>query len=104
PAVLMKEGFLPELESQIHGYGVKTSVYEGDIPSGCEYSLEYTANWAWDMAMYLTYLHIEVRKDGNVVGMVEYDARRGGANMGKFGHTAEKMRPLLAKMFAEIGS
>jgi len=104
PKVLMKEGFLPELESQIHSHGIETSVYEGNIPEGCQYSLEYTANWAWDLAMYLTYLHIEIREDGNVIASADYDARRGGGNMGKFGHTADKMRPLLDKMFGKSTS
>jgi len=98
PKVLMKEGFLPELKSQIHSYGIKTSVYEGDIPAGCQYTLEYTANWAWDLAMYLTYMKLELRESGNVIASAEYDARRGGGNMGKFGHTSEKMRPLLKEM------
>ena len=100
----MKEGFLPELESQIHSHGIETSVYEGNIPEGCQYSLEYTANWAWDLAMYLTYLHIEIREDGNVIASADYDARRGGGNMGKFGHTADKMRPLLDQMFGKPAS
>jgi len=54
--------------------------------------------------MYLTYLHIEIREDGNVIASADYDARRGGGNMGKFGHTADKMRPLLDKMFGKSTS
>jgi len=90
--------------TSIHSHGIETSVYEGNIPEGCQYSLEYTANWAWDLAMYLTYLHIEIREDGNVIASADYDARRGGGNMGKFGHTADKMRPLLDKMFGKSTS
>jgi len=102
PKILMKEGFLPELESQLHSHGIKTSIFTNKIPSDCRYTLEYTANWQWDMAMYLTYMHIEIRDAGNVIGSVEYDARRGGGNMNKFGHTSEKMRPLLDEMLGEI--
>ena len=101
PKVLMKEGFLPELESQLQSHGIKTSVYEGDIPSGCPHTVEYTANWAWDLAMYLTYMRVEIRESGNVIASAEYDARRGGGNMGKFGHTSEKMKPLIAEMLGK---
>ena len=101
PKVAMKEGFLPELESQLQSHGLKTSVFEGDIPSGCVHVVEYTANWAWDLAVYLTYLRVEIRESGNVIASAEYDARRGGGNMNKFGHTAEKMKPLIAEMLGK---
>jgi len=101
PQVLMEEGFLPELESQLHSHGIETLVFDGMIPQGCKYTLEYTANWAWDMAMYLTYMHLDLREAGNVIASAEYDARRGGGNMNKFGHTSEKMRPLLDEMLGK---
>lgn len=101
PKVAMKEGFLPELESQLQSYGIKTSVFEGDIPNGCLHTVEYTANWAWDLAVYLTYLRVEIRESGNVIASAEYDARWGGGNMNKFGHTADKMRPLIAEMLGK---
>ena len=36
------------------------------------------------------------------IGEVEYDARKGGANMGKFGRTAEKIRPLLDELLKDV--
>jgi len=98
PQVLMKEGFLPELESQLQEHGIRTSVFDGNIPQECQYTLEYTANWQWDLAMYLTYMRLDLREKGNIIASAEYDARRGGGNMSKFGHTSEKMHPLLNEM------
>lgn len=58
-AVLM-EGFLPALVKQIEARGVATEVYAGAPPADCRHRVTYTANWSWDMAMYLTYAQINV--------------------------------------------
>lgn len=50
------------------------------------------------MAMYLTYFRGSIYEDGRLLGEAEYDAKMGGANMNKFGRTAEKLRPLLEEM------
>jgi hypothetical protein len=54
------------------------------------------------MAMYLTYFHAKLYEDGRILGEVEYDAKMGGANMGKFGKTAEKIRPLLSELLQGV--
>lgn len=41
-------------------------------------------------------------ENGKVLGRAEYDSRRGGANMGKFGKTAEKIRPLLMDLLSNV--
>lgn len=97
-AVLM-EGFLPTLRRSIEARGVATRVYEGPVPADCRHHLTYTANWQWDMAMYLTYALIEVREGTTVLGTATYDARNGGLNMGKFGSTESKIAPLIQQLF-----
>ena len=37
--------------------GINAEIYEGDQPEGCYFRMEYTAEWSWDMAMYLEYAH-----------------------------------------------
>lgn len=91
-----------ELVSQIEQLGFESESYLGDRPDGARHYLTYTANWSWDMAMYLTYFNATLYDDGRVLGEVEYDARSGGANMGKFGSTANKIRPLLEELFAKV--
>lgn len=91
--------FEKELQSQLQAKGLQVRTYLGDAPADCRYRLEYTANWQWDLAMYLTYLQIRVYDRDLLVGEANYDARGGGFNMAKFGHTSEKLRPLLDQLF-----
>lgn len=98
PKVLMDE-FQPELEKQIRGKGFQTKSYKDTQPNDCSHRLEYTANWAWDMAMYLTYADIRVFDRNGLAGKAIYDARSGGGRLDKFGRTAEKIRPLIDELF-----
>ena len=77
------DGFLPELESQISSYGITTRSFVETLPMECVRSLEYTANWRWDM----------------LVGEAVYDARSGSGRLDKFGTTAEKRRTLTGPLF-----
>lgn len=99
--VHMKE-LVTELVKQINELGFESSMYKGDRPEGAKHYLTYTANWNWDMAMYLTYFKATLYEEGKVLGEVEYDAKMGGANMGKFGKTADKIRPLLQELLAKV--
>lgn len=96
---VMMDGFLPELKSQISSYGIETRTYTGETPADCPYHMQYTANWQWDLAMYLTYAELKVFKHTDLVGEAVYDARQGGANMDKFGTTADKLRTLTEPLF-----
>jgi hypothetical protein len=64
------------------------------------YLARYVANWRWDLAMYLYYVRIEVFEDSRSIGLAEYDATLGGLNLGKFGSTEGKLRPLVDQLFA----
>ncbi|HVY07506.1 MAG TPA: Sbal_3080 family lipoprotein [Burkholderiales bacterium] len=101
PAVIMEQ-FLPEIAKQIEAHGVKTRTYIDTKPDDCRYTLDYVANWQWDMAMYLKYADLIVRDGSELIGRVTYDARGGGGNMSKFGTTAEKIRPLIDELFAQV--
>jgi hypothetical protein len=94
------DGFLPEIVSQFERYGVTAKPYTGDLPTTCRFHAEYTANWRWDLAMYLSYAEVRIYDGPNRVGRIEYDARLGGANMGKFGTTESKLGPMFDKLFA----
>jgi len=91
--------FESELRSQIEARGIKARMYDGEAPSECRYRLEYTANWHWDLAMYLVYADLRVYDRDLLIGEANYDARGGGANFGKFGHTGEKLKPLTEQLF-----
>ena len=96
------EGLVDELVSQIMNMGFRSEKYSGDRPDGAKHYLTYTANWQWDMAMYLTYFRATLYEDGRVLGEVEYDAKMGGANMNKFGKTADKIKPLILELLAKV--
>ena len=101
PKVLM-EGFHPELTKQIQELGFEVESYDGSTPQAAHYYMTYTANWQWDLAMYLTYFEATLFEDGKSIGKVEYDATRGSGRMDKFGHTADKIRPLLVELFKSV--
>ncbi|HIG85432.1 MAG TPA: hypothetical protein EYQ25_00125 [Planctomycetes bacterium] len=114
-SVLM-EGLLPELERQITSLGYRVSVYSQDPPEEADCTAEYSANWGWDLAMYLTFFRVDLYSNEVVIGAtsgatysrgahlgsVEYNAMRGGANMGKFGSTGSKIAPLLSELFSKV--
>lgn len=99
--VLMKE-CTDEIVKQFKELGFDAKRYDGDRPTEAKYYMTYTANWTWDMAMYLTYFRGTLYDEGRVLGEIEYDAKMGGANMGKFGKTAEKLRPLLTQLLRDV--
>jgi hypothetical protein len=96
------EGLHPEIVQQLTTLGFQVESFDTARPKEATYWMTYTANWAWDMAMYLTYFEAILMEDGRILGRVEYDARRGGGNMGKFGKTAEKIRPLFMELFQNV--
>lgn len=98
PSVMM-DGFLPELESQISSYGITTRSFVETLPMECVRSLEYTANWRWDMAMYLSYAELKIYENTTLIGEAVYDARSGSGRMDKFGTTAEKLKTLTGPLF-----
>jgi hypothetical protein len=103
PRVLM-EGLHPEIEMQIKAMGIPVESFSGPQPAGARHVLSYTANWRWDMAMYLTYFEASLREDGRVIGTTVYDARSGGGRFDKFGPTADKIRPQLQQLLGPVRS
>ncbi|MDQ3027710.1 MAG: Sbal_3080 family lipoprotein [Pseudomonadota bacterium] len=99
PQVIMAD-FSKELRSQIEKKGIRTTAYDGERPAVCRHHLEYTANWRWDMAMYLVFAEVSVYESGLLVGQATYDAHSGGGRLDKFGATGEKLRGMLDPLFA----
>lgn len=89
------EGLHDEIIAQLRSLGFTAETTEGARPEKAKHLMTYTANWRWDMAMYLTYFQVTLLEDSQILGRAEYDATRGGARMDKFGKTSEKIRPLL---------
>lgn len=65
----------------------------------CTVSSTYTANWRWDLAMYMAYAEINVFKDGQKFGNAVYSSMSGGANMGKFINAESKIKELVDLLY-----
>jgi hypothetical protein len=99
---ILMDGFQSEVQRQIEAKHIPTKVYAGARPAECSHYVEYTANWQWDMAMYLTYAEFRVYDAKGLTGSAVYDARRGGGRLDKFGQTAGKIRPLIDQLFGSV--
>jgi hypothetical protein len=100
PQVFMAE-FVDVLRSDVEAQGIKARVYDGEPPAQCRYRMEYTANWRWDLAMYLAFAELRVYDKGLLIGEANYDARAGGGRPDKFGSTATKLKPLVDQLLAQ---
>ena len=96
----VKEGFLVAFKQVLIDKGYEVRVLE---PSSsldtCPITSTYTANWHWDMSVYMVYAAIKVYKNAKTAGEAIYDSRGGGANMGKFINAEEKVRELVNQLF-----
>lgn len=99
PAVV-QEGFLVAYRRvlQDKGYAVQT-LPPGSALTACPVTSTYTANWRWDLALYMACADIRVFKDGQQSGQAVYDALEGGLNMSKFIRGEEKIAELVDKLF-----
>lgn len=65
----------------------------------CPITSTYSANWRWDLALYMAYADIKVFSRGNQVGQATYDSMSGGANMNKFIAAEQKIDELVHQLF-----
>jgi hypothetical protein len=85
----------PEIVKQVKAMGVVTELVDTP-PSDNSYYMTYTANWAWDLAMYLRYFQASLHQGPILVNSVDY--KTSGLDLNKFGHTDNKIRPLLHQL------
>ncbi|MEZ9196924.1 Sbal_3080 family lipoprotein [Shewanella sp. 10N.286.54.B9] len=98
----VREGFLKEMETILAEKKINYRIIEElNADEQCEWTATYTANWAWDLALYMVYAEIKVFRDGRLDGEAIYDARRGGANMSKFIDAEPKIRELIEQLIQQ---
>jgi hypothetical protein len=61
--------------------------------------ITYTANWSWDLDLYLSYAKIDLYRTGKPIADATYDATWGGMHLGKFVKADEKVDSLVYAMF-----
>jgi hypothetical protein len=97
PAV--KTPFRDAITAALEEHGITTQLGPaGSMPEDHPYALTYTANWTWDMALYLVYAEINVYKQGDEIGKAVYDATGGGYRMDKFINAEEKVHEMVGQL------
>jgi hypothetical protein len=98
PAV--KSGFLEVYRKALiqKGYEVRVLPASASLIE-CPITSTFTANWRWDLAMYMAYAEIKVYTQAKPSGQVVYDALHGGANMNKFISADVKITELVNQLF-----
>lgn len=98
PAV--KHDFLNAYKTALsdRGYTVR-QLPVGSSLIECPITSTYSANWRWDMALYMAYADITVYNNGKPAGKATYDSTRGGGNMSKFIDAKKKIVELVTQLF-----
>lgn len=98
PAV--RASFAEAYKRSLTGKGYEVRQVPASTPiTGCATTSTYSANWRWDLALYMAYAEIRVFSDGKQVGEAKYDSMGGGANMNKFIDADRKIQELVDQLF-----
>jgi hypothetical protein len=104
PKVLQAE-FVEVYQRELASKGFDVKLLSADSPlTACPLTSTYTANWLWDLALYMAYAELKVYSDGKVVGEAIYDSRRGGASLSKFIKADQKIKELVNLLFPQGAS
>lgn len=100
PAVATKDNFLAAYERALteRGFTVR-KLTSGSPVSACPLTSSYTANFRWDMALYMTYANLKIFRNGQLVGEAMYDAMLAGLTSKKWISAEEKVRELTKELF-----
>jgi len=101
PAV--REGFINEYRNTLEQRGYMVEVIAPDSAlNQCPLTSTYTANWRWDLALYMVYAKIDVYQGAKPVGSALYDSKKGGANMKKFVDAKEVINGLVTELYPAV--
>ena len=67
----------------------------------CPITSTYTANWRWDIFLYMAYANITIYKTGREIGSATYDSTQGAQNFAKFINAESKINELTEKLLAQ---
>jgi hypothetical protein len=103
PAV--REGFLLAYQRALTAKGFQTKILDKSAaPNDCPLTSTYTANWRWDLALYMAFADITVYANGKKVGQAVYDSLGGSGNLGKFINAEDKVNELVDQLFPNPAS
>lgn len=94
----VREGFLSAYRRAVEAKGLEVLVVPATSGTGvCPLTSTYTANWHWDLAMYMRHAEISIYRDGQPAGQAMYDAHTAG--MSKFINADEKIQELVNQLY-----
>ena len=96
----VRAGFLDTVQQVLteNGYRYRMLAH-GASPSYCPVALTYTAQWSWDLSLYMSYARLQAFQDGYPAGNALYDSTKGGGNMKKFIDAEPKITELVEQLF-----
>ena len=101
----VREDFLETYQRALTAKGFQTRILDKSAaPSDCPLTSTYTANWKWDLALYMAFADITIYADGRVVGHAVYDSLGGSGNLGKFINAEAKIKELVDQLFVNPAS
>jgi hypothetical protein len=96
----VRENFLTAYLQALEAKGFSPRVLEpGASVGSCPLSSQYTANWRWDLALYMAYAKITIYENGTEVGSAVYDSLGGSGNLAKFIDAETKLKELVDQLF-----
>ncbi len=93
-------GFHGELERALvrRGFAVETKPMGTEVAQ-FSLAMTYTANWSWDMDLYMSYAQLDVFRKGVKSGDAVYDSRGGSFHAAKFIDADRKVDELVGEIF-----
>lgn len=97
-----RESVLPVIVNFLtsKGYKVETVGSVADVEPS-DYALEYRAWWSWDLALYMSRVHMKMRHNNSIIGNVTYEGR-GGLNVNKWGDAERRLEIMLDTLLGNI--
>lgn len=96
----VRAGFLQSLKRNLQDKGYTVRQLPTSAPvTECPITATYTANWRWDLAMYMAYAEIRVFGGGKQIGEAKYDAMGGSGSLAKFIEADKKIAELVNQLF-----
>lgn len=95
----VRAGFISAYQAALRDKGVNIKMLPPHAKkSDCNLTSTYTANWRWDLAMYMSYAKISVYRDDWLHGEALYDASA-TASLDKFIDADYKIREMVNDLF-----
>ncbi|MGZ8187028.1 MAG: hypothetical protein ACXWTL_11320, partial [Methylobacter sp.] len=77
------------------------TIYTGDAPSQCEYTMWYTAFRGWDFVPFLRLVELRLNYGEDTIASAKYK-HTGGFALNKWASTESKLSPLFDKLLTDF--